>query len=239
MPGYSSQRTEDAESFGNALRQLFTTEMRFQVRFLYSDSPKESMLLLLPSAVGVAEDFLHLVIRCEYCCYGKRIPCTHAILCLQKKFLNPAVIHDMSNAVHEVYHGAPQADALRWADVDMALAQTPEAMELYYDLPFESHSEYISQLKRVAHEFPVAMEKTNKDSVSMQQIIEAGSSYKHYAYLQNASVFSAIAQGSPLSGTTSCEAEAKSLKNRGEAIYRQHADRVEVQEHVYGFYKLL
>ena len=87
--GFSCQAKEGVAEFEKALLDIFTTEMREQVRFLFSDSPSEGLLARLPNAVGVAEDLLHLVLRCEYCTGGRRTPCTRAILDIQMKFLNP------------------------------------------------------------------------------------------------------------------------------------------------------
>jgi len=66
-PGFSPQTTEGTGDFLQAVDDLFTPAMCAQVRFLFSDRPSEGMLGRFPNAVGVAEDLIHLVLRCEYC----------------------------------------------------------------------------------------------------------------------------------------------------------------------------
>ena len=66
-PGFSLQAKEGVQAFGDAVQEKSSQAMIDQVRLLYSDSPHEGFLEYFPNAIGIAEELLHLVVRCEEC----------------------------------------------------------------------------------------------------------------------------------------------------------------------------
>lgn len=179
--------------------------MRSQVKFLYSDSPKEHMLRDLRNALAAAEDFLHLVIRCEYC-VGRRVDCTQEILELQLKFLNAMVLDDEIDPVDRIYHGEAGVE-IDWESVDATLPVDRQVWEQYVKEPFQCHREYVAQLKRITEKYPHHMTQADKKGRPMLEIIKAGSSHQHFHYLQNGSIFYAIAHGVVIKGASPNEAE--------------------------------
>jgi hypothetical protein len=237
-PGFSLQAKEGFDGFAAALRDRFTDEMIAQVRFLFTDSPYERFLELFPNIIGEAEDFVHLVIRIEYCTGGKRTACSRRVLDVQKKFLNPAENLAADFAL-EVYHGeAGQTDL--WDDVEIADEMALADWHQYMRKPFTSHQEYVAQLKRVAATFPDEMKKKDAQGRAMLDIVRAGAKYRHYGFLRNHSVFRAIAGGESLPrGTTGNEAEHRLLKTWTQCVYQQHSDRLRVVQETHGLYRMM
>jgi hypothetical protein len=126
-PGFSLQAKEDAQCFQAAVRDRFTQGMILQVRLLYSDSPNEEYLDVLPNAVGVAEDLAHLPFRMEYCSGGARTACTREVLQLQGKF-RASIELAAETLTAMVYHGeAAAGEVCEWAW--MAPAEEISGME--------------------------------------------------------------------------------------------------------------
>ena len=239
-PGFSLQASEGAAAFVAAVEHLFTPAMRAQVRFLYSDSPSEAFLAAFQFAVGVAEDFLHLVLRCEYCLGGNRNACTVAILQLQSKFRRPLSVGG-AEAAGLIYRGEPDGgEPIEWEDVAPSTAREGWILEAYLEKPFASRREYIAELKRISLAYPNMMGRTDGKGKTMLQHLKAGCSHRHFMYLQNGSVFAAMAAGvEPRPGTTANEAEHRSLKRWGNCVYQQHRDRLEALSSLYGLNRML
>ena len=240
-PGFSPQRTEGNDQFGEALHQLFTPEMRNQVRLLYTDSPGEAMLTHLPNAIGCAEDSLHLVIRCEYCCGEKRNACTRRILELQSKFLRPIEVQNIpeGDIRKAIYHGEPGPE-IEWDSVAAASPKPDAEWKAYGERPYQSHREYVAELKAVATSFPDVMGKKDSNGRTVLQILQAAATLRHYQYLRNGSLFRALAGGVDIkSGTTMNEAEHRGLKRWAECIYTQHQDRLRMVGEMYALYRML
>ena len=236
-PGFSLQPKEGAEGFGCALRERCTPEMIAQVRFLFSDSPNESFLAYLPNALGVAEDNLHLVFRIEYCTGGKRTSCTSEVLRIQQKFRN-AVEGPADNLIATIYHG--EAGFLSWSDTLAAAERDNATWTEYLQKPFESHREYVAELKRITAKYSSEMNKQDKKGDSMLKLLQNGSSRRHFGYLQNNSIFRAIAGDVEiLPGTSVNEAEHRRLKRWMECVYQQHTDRLQMIQEVHGLYKMM
>ena len=110
--------------------------------------------------MGVAEDFLHLVIRVEYCFGGRRNEeCSLMILEIQMKFLAPLPMDangGPEGMLRMVFRGVVE-QSVEWRDVDPAPPRSVEEWAEYKKLPFESHAEYIAALKRVSVLFPDVM----------------------------------------------------------------------------------
>ena len=185
-PGFSAQRTEGEEGFERALKELFTPAMIAQVRLLYSDSPCEAFLLHLPNALGCAEDSLHLVLRCEYCIGGRRNECTRWILDLQNKSMLPLG----NGAMQTVYHGTAGPD-ISWEASPTARNMAQEEWRVFKTVPFLTHAEYVSHLKLVASLYPQFMgcKQPHGDRHTMLHVLQAGSSFRHFMYLQNNAIF--------------------------------------------------
>ena len=238
-PGFSAQSGRSHVAFGAALNHLFTPEMRSQVRLLYTDSPSEDMLQYLPRCIGCAEDSLHLVIRCEYCCGGKRNQCTRTILMLQNKFLQADTPDTEEATLQRVYHGQ-QGPNIDWGSIATPPEKSAEEWASYAMQPFTSHEEYVAQLKGIAESFPLMMSRKDSDGRTMSEILQTRSTYRHYMYLRNNSVFRLLADGADIkTGTTANEAEHRIMKAWGECVYAQHEDRIHIGEQVYAFYRLL
>ena len=203
-PGFSPQAKEGAAGFERALKDIFTDAMRDQVRFLFSDSPNEAFLKDLPNALGIAEDFLHLVIRCEYCTKGRRIDCTREILELQAKF---------AIAVEgEIYRGQAGQGA-SWDDEEPAAEQGVEEWTEYLKRPWCSHREYVQQLKRVSIKYRGSMGGKDSKGKTIVDLLKSGSTQDHYLYQLNAGIFRNIAQDMDIQKGTMCnEAERRSPK---------------------------
>ena len=242
-PGFSAQRTEGKEAFNAALNDLFTDDMRSQVRLLYSDSPNEGFLELLPNAVGCAEDSFHLVIRCQSCTGGKRTACTQKILMIQNKFLQALPMDTGATEISEmVYHGQNGEDLI-WDNVQASEPRSDADWEENTKKPHTSYEDYAADLKGVALEFPTAMTQRGWHAAEkriMLHVLQDAITYRHYMYLRNNSVFRTIAEGQDIkTGTTANEAEARMIKAWGECVYQQHQDRVRVIESAYGLYRML
>ena len=102
---------------------------------------------------------------------------------------------------------------------------------------FQSHLEYIRQLRRVAEKYPDMMPRKGKKG---RTILRAGSSYKHYRYLRNGSIFGGLAGGREVRpGTRANEAEHRTLKGWTECVYPQHEDRLRAIGDLHGLYRLV
>ena len=232
--GFSPQRTEDEESFRRAINDLVPAACRKQVKFLYSDSPAKYMEKLFPNLVGVAEDFLHLVFRVEYCFGGKRNKMTREILELQRKLLNPP--NGNENAL---YYGSPLKSGPK-QKVRRAREVTKSKWAQYIKRPFTSYAEYVSQLERIQHKYPKEMGRRDgagKRGRTVAAILRTGASERHYRYLFNNSIFASM--GSKATGTMVTEAMHKQIKAWGATVTQQHADRMATVGKVFGLYKLL
>ena len=117
---------------------------------------------------------------------------------------------------------------------------TPDQWKAYQNVAFETHQEYVGQLKRLAHKYPPEMLKKDKKGRTALQILMAGSSRSHFMYLQNGSIFVFLAGGNIiLQGTTHNEAEHRTLKRWTECVYQQHRDRLEYVSELHGFYRMV
>ena len=215
--------------------------MRDQVRFLFSDSPRENLLRSLPNAIGCAEDLLHLVLRCKYCSGGRSTPCTRELMDIQLKFLNKVLDRDCrGDLMDKVYRGERVEREVEWEHSEPAIEVTPNEWTTYKTMPFISHEEYVKQLKRLAIKFEGEMSQKDGKGRSMLNVLQCGSSHKHYMYLFNNSIFQTIAQGSGIqSGTMSNEAEHRTLKRWTECVYKQHRDRLDTTRCIYALYRML
>ena len=154
------------------------------------------------------------------------------MLAIQRKFL--AAVQNLSaeDARVMVYHGE-LGDDLSWDALPELLPGDGQELLTYSKQPFSSYEEYVSALKGIAQTFPESMKQSNKKGGdkkgkdkgrTMLQILQAGSAYQHYMYLQNNNIFRNIAEGEDIkTGTTHNEAEARILKNWGECVRKQHA----------------
>jgi len=163
--GFSLQSSEGSEAFGSALRDCMTTEMIDQVRFLYSDNPHEDMLIHLPNAVGVAEDFQPLCFRVKYCYPNrghlrKRNTCIQELSSIQQKLRTPMPC-DAVDLMSLIYHGEDN-ESDTWESVQRAEECAEECVAAYLAKPFSCHADYIAQLKRIAHKYEAHMQKKNK-----------------------------------------------------------------------------
>ena len=232
--GFSPQRTEDEPSFRKALDDLLPVEDRVGVKFLFSDSPAKYMARYFPNLIGVAEDILHLVFRVEYCFGGRRTKLSREILSLQQKFLNPP-----TGGAHSVYEGGYLPREAKEMAV-CAREMSRGKWQQYLKKPYKSHKEYASQLERIRRKYPAEMRRTDgagKKGRSVAEILRAGASTRHYAYLFNNAIFASL--GSKTKGTMVNEAVHKKIKNWGAAVTQQHADRMQSVGKVFGLYKLL
>jgi hypothetical protein len=120
--------------------------------------------------------------------------------------------------------------------VEMSDAELRE----YFSQPFQSHQEYVSQLKGLTKRFPEEMEHTDKKGRTVLEIIQAGAAFRHFGYLQNGSLFRTLADGMAIKeGTSANEAENRSIKGWMECVYQQHRDRLDSLSSLYGLYKML
>jgi hypothetical protein len=244
-PGFALEAKEGPESFGRALKALFTPQMIALMRFLFSDCPHEDMLDYLPEGLGAAEDFLHFTLRLEKCCGEKRIACTREVLSLQQKFRVGAA-GESSELLNMIYHGEEGVSA-DWYATPAATELSAEDWVEYLKAPWVLHTsneEYVAQLKRVSLKYIADMHKTDqrgKDKTrTMLQILKAGATYRHYRYLFNGSVFVSIAGGSAINdGTTVNESKHRTLKRWTSCVVSQHVDRVEYIGNVWGLYDML
>ena len=239
-PGFSLQAKEGPDSFARAVSHRFTEQMAAQVRFFFSDCPNEQYLRQFPNAIGVAEDFVHLAIRLEYCSGGKRTRLSAAILALQCKFRVAAAVPDGASAVDLLYHGERDSQASLWDDAEAADAIPDDDFQQYLRKPFQSCEEYVAQLKRVAAKFPAELERKNSQGQAVQQILRNAATHKHYGYLQNGALFVVIAGGQDVNpGTTRNEAEHRTLKRWMCCVYQQHVDRLAAVGELHGLYRML
>ncbi len=232
-PGFSGQHSEGAEAFHAAALELLSPEARAQTRYLFSDSPSEGLRSAFPNSVGIAEDLLHLVIRCEYCTGGHRTECTVRLLALQKKFALPAS-GDLT-----VYRGESAASSATWENTSAQAPLADHEVDRYLAKPFESHREYIAALKRLAADYPEATRRRNDKNATVLQLIKNGSGARHFGYLRNHSVFRALHEGPLPMGTTGNEALHMQLKAWTRCVYKQHRLRLVIVAAVFGLYKML
>ena len=237
-PGFSCQAKEGAPAFHSSVADLFTEDMAEQVRMLYSDSPSESLLTSFPNVLGVAEDYLHFVIRAEYCTGERRTPCTRELLQLQRKFDNP-----LQNAVDDlpslIYHDEV-GEVIAWDSVLPALDLSDLDRTADSEKTFLSHEEYVRRLKALTLKYESEMKNTNSKGKTLLSTIKDGSTYRHYGYLRNNSVFRSLAGGKAVkTGTTDNEALNRQLKGWGQCVYKQHVDRLESLSTLFGLYKML
>ncbi len=188
--GFSPQLKESPECTEAAAMKLLPKEALCQVKYFFSDAPSEAVREWLPNLVGVAEDPLHLVFRCEYCTGGRRTALTGKLRQLQSKFFIASTQDDAM-----VYKGenAPQSivnDELPLLDWDS-----------YIKLPFKSHADYIRALDRLAEAYPQDLMRKDDKGNTMRDVLTRGSSARHYLYLMNNSVFRMMHDGRLPSGT--------------------------------------
>ena len=236
-PGFSLQPKEGRQSFEAAVDEIFTPDMKQQVRLVFSDKPSESMLAPFPNAEAVAEDFLHLPFRAEYASGGRRTALSREVRALQNKFRVP--LAERSPAWREMLYHGEGASAWCWDNTQPAKALSDAAWNEYLGKPFGSHSEYIAQLRRVAQKYPGELNKKDKKGRTVHDILKAGSSYNHYRYLLNSSIFVALAGAQLVPGTARNEAEHRQIKRWMTCIYGQYQDRLQYVAQVYGLCRML
>ena len=138
-----------------------------------------------------------------------------------------------------VYRGERGTD-LDWDSIESATEVSVDEWKDYKEKPFTSHTEYVKQLKRLSEKYVSDMSRTDKKNNSMLEVLRAGSSYSHYMYLFNNSIFQKMSQCQGIqNGTMVNEAEHRILKRWTECVYQQHKDRVELVREVYALYRML
>ena len=201
------------------------------------------MVLIGTDCTGpyLLQDSLHLVLRVEVCFGEKRTALSREILLLQQKFSVPAC--------SMLYHGgpAPPGEEGVWDMAARAQQIVPDKdWEAYCREPYTCHQDYINDLMDTALRFPDEMrrrEPKGKKKKSVLQIIEAGASYKHFAYLRNGSHVRSTLSPKDLqllsNGTCANEALHAQWNAEQKAIVQQHAELVATKVAAFGLGRLL
>ena len=176
---------------------------------------------VFPALQGVAEDALHLVFRIEECFGEKRTAVSNHVLLLRCKFRVPAI-----GAIHHRGEQPPPGAVGQWPESADVVIKSDEEMEAYIKLPYESHQQYINDLADVVLKHPDQMEMKNVKGKTVADILKAGSSYDHYAYLRNGSVTNhklSVKERAALAwGTSGNEALHNQLKSSELRVHHQH-----------------
>ena len=185
VPGFSLQSTEGPANFCSAVAEVLPLSARLTVQYLFSDNPAfvEGANAVLPNLVAVAEDALHLVLRVEACTGEKRTSLSSCLLRVMKRFRLPCP--------GPFYHGRTNDDDCdqgHWSE-DFAEEDVPG--DWNWDdrvvKPYSSHQEYIDDIQVLCAQHFDQMHKKDKKGRTIEQILRAGVSYKHFRYLWNGS----------------------------------------------------
>ena len=245
VPGFSLQSTEGPANFCSAVAEVLPLSARLTVQYLFSDNPAfvEGANAVLPNLVAVAEDALHLVLRVEACTGEKRTSLSSCLLRVMKRFRLPCP--------GPFYHGRTNDDDCdqgHWSE-DFAEEDVPG--DWNWDdrvvKPYSSHQEYIDDIQVLCAQHFDQMHKKDKKGRTIEQILRAGVSYKHFRYLWNGShIIEALHHAMDpkevelLSfGTCSNEALHFQLKACQEQIIQQHIQTFPPQLEAFSLAKLL
>ena len=226
LAGGCAQHTENGRCFEVASADVLPAPARQTTKIIFSDSPStlEGHCADYPNLMGLAEDGLHFVIRIEECFGEKRVPLSRRLLLLQSKFRNPVLGHIYHGQDHT--HGPPGTltPTTRQNDSDS------RDWNLYCQMPYSSHQQYINDILDLIDEFPAEMNRKNHKARTVKDILLSGVAYKHFGYLQNGSILlSSLSQtdrGRLSFGTCGNEAIHKQMKVAVRTVTEQHEDRV-------------
>ncbi|CAK9076836.1 Uncharacterized protein SCF082_LOCUS36965 [Durusdinium trenchii] len=154
-------------------------------QYVFSDNPAfvEGANAVLPNLVAVAEDALHLVLRVEACTGEKRTSLSSRLLRVMKRFRLPCP--------GPFYHGRTNDDDCDQAHWSEDFAEEDVPGDWNWDdrvvKPYSSHQEYIDDVQVLCAQHFDQMHKKDKKGRTIEQILRAGVSYKHFRYLWNGS----------------------------------------------------
>lgn len=206
---------------------MLPPQARDTTKVLFSDSPRglENCGQTFKNLLGLAEDAIHLMIRVQACFGETRSALSCRVLLLQTKFRNRIT-------VGTVYHGQAKTHGPEgvW-DLNAPRQQVVgRDWDAYVQMPYSSHQEYINDLVELVREFPQDMEKKDSKGRTVEHILEHGSRYKHFGYLQNGGLLLGMLPGRETTllhwGTTGNEALHMQLKMVFQTVTQQHESRV-------------
>jgi hypothetical protein len=188
MPGGSVQHTESGNCFCAAAVEVLPSSARATTKMIFSDSPPSiegDYESVFPKAVGIGEDGMHFPFRVEECFGEHRVPLSSDLVKIQSKFRVPA-----SGAI---YHGQQRVHgpAGTWSPDSIKKRSAMYAnrdWDTYCQQPYKRHQQYIDDVAALTWKYPEEMSRKNKKGRSVAQILESGTSYIHFGYLQNCSV---------------------------------------------------
>ncbi|CAE7451478.1 unnamed protein product [Symbiodinium sp. CCMP2592] len=227
LAGLSLQHTEGSTCFRAAVADVLPLSARQSVLYVFSDSPEavEGATDVLPELRAVAEDALHLVLRVEGCYGERRSSMSSFLLRLQGKFKHPVEA--------ELYHGnSGSQTSVAW-EGSTARDWEEVTSETYLSTPYQDHADYVQDLRAVREKYATEMKRRDQKGRTVEQVLAAGSSYKHYRYLLNGSIIRhklramlPAKEYDLLScGTCANEALHFQLKAAEEAVVQQHREQ--------------
>lgn len=225
------QRTEGVPCFRAASKEVLPDHARQSVKWLGSDAPQSLSIAKLsdvyPCLDGIIEDGARMVFRAEDYSGGARTAMFRQLLAMQLKFRCPQAGNVYAG--RGLAHGPEGA----WSERERDEGFLSQDWSSYSRRPYSSHQEWIDDLIQISLHFPERMDTPKKKGVTLLQTSKNRSTYKHYGYLQNCTVFMAMLTPDlhALVGwvTTGNEAYHSQMNNTLRTVTHQHEDRAEVK----------
>ncbi|CAE7300884.1 unnamed protein product [Symbiodinium necroappetens] len=236
LAGLTPQRTEGLACFQAACEGALPRSARETTKWIFSDTPAsvEGCRRCFPNLVGVAEDPLHLVFRVEACFGERRTALSRDVLRLQKKFAAPEL--------GPIYNGGPPEPG-RWCGQRKRARALERDWECYCAQPYQRHQDYVDDILDICLTYPSDMSRKDSRGKTTKQILIAGASFQHFAYLLNGSRARASLSDSDRKllsmGTAANEALHQQFNATQRPVIQQHRESVDVVLFSFTLAKLL
>ena len=221
------------------LKSVLPDNCHLQVKVLKVDRPWEydvpETYRILPKLEAIIGDGLHRVLKVEACYGENRSDISSELRAIHKKFSAPALPSDCTYFAKRTAQGRHFARMRPTVDFDNEVARLTAIKaerilsNLHPNRAFKNVDEYTTMVAALAVKYSDEVDARRCKDGSVRAILRNGTAYATFQYQQNNSRYMRLTldPSGVFFGTTSNEAEHKTLKAHFANVYTQTLDRLE------------